>query len=377
MDLDYTQEQKQLTDSLRRMLTDKCGTDVVRKMEGDEKGYPDELWRAVTEMGLPGLTIAEEYGGLGLGALELAIVFEELGRALAPVPLFVSSVLSAGLLARAGSDEQKREWLPAIAAGEAVLSLAWLEPGNSFSERGVQLSANADANGYRLTGKKFMVQFAAAVDRLIVFVRSGRNPTDIDLVLVDPRARGVSLKRHKTMAADAQFEVSFDNVEVQASARLGAIGSGWEHWQDVLRTGMTALAAWGVGCGERAMELGTAYAKEREQFGKPIGSFQAIAHPFADAATLLAGARMITLEAAWAQDTGRPHKQLAMMAHLESCDATRVATKVSQNAFGGIGFTKDIDIQLFFRRSRQHELSWGSAEALNEEIGSQVLGQLA
>ncbi len=377
MDLNYTEEQKQLTQSLRRMLTDKCGSDVVRKMEGDEKGYPADLWRAVTEMGLPGLTIAEEFGGLGLGALELAIVFEELGRALAPVPLFVSSVLSAGLLARAGSDAQKREWLPAIASGDAVLSVAWLEPGNSFSERGVQLSANADASGYRLNGKKFMVQFAAAVDRLIVLVRSGPNPTDIDLVLVDPKSKGISLKRHKTMAKDAQFEVAFDNVEVPASARLGAVGSGWEHWQDVLTTGMTALAAWGVGCGEGAMELGTTYAKEREQFGKPIGSFQAIAHPFADAATLLAGARMITLEAAWAQDVGRPYKQIATMAYLESNDATHEATKAAQNTFGGIGFTLDIDVQLYFRRSRQHELAWGSAEALNEQVGSQALAQLA
>ena len=377
MDLDFTEEQLQLTQTLRRMLADKCGTDVVRKMEGDEKGYPAELWRAVTEMGLPGLTIAEEDGGLGLGAMEQALVFEELGRALAPVPLFVSSVLAAGLLARAGSDAQKREWLPAIAAGDAVLSVAWLEPGNSFAARGVQLGANLEADGYRLNGKKFMVQFAAAADRLIVLVRSGPQPTDIDLVLVDPKASGVTLKRHKTMASDAQFEVSFDNVSVPASARIGASGAGWEHFQEVLTSGMTALAAWGLGCGEGAMALGTTYAKEREQFGKPIGSFQAIAHPFADAATVLAGARMITLEAAWAQDVGRPHKQLAMMAYLESSDATRTATKVSQNAFGGIGFTRDIDIQLFFRRSRQHELAWGSADALNEEIGAQVLAQLS
>jgi alkylation response protein AidB-like acyl-CoA dehydrogenase len=125
------------------------------------------------------------------------------------------------------------------------------------------------------------------------------------------------------------------------------------------------------------MELGTTYAKEREQFGKPIGSFQAIAHPFADAATLLAGARMITLEAAWAQDVGRPYKQLATMAYLESNDATREATKAAQNTFGGIGFTLDIDVQLYFRRSRQHELAWGSAEALNEQVGSQALAQLA
>ncbi len=377
MDLDFTEEQKQLTQSLRRMLGDKCGADVVRRMEGDEKGYPDDLWREVAEMGLPGLTISEQYGGLGLGALEQVIAFEELGRALAPVPLFVSSVLAAGLLERAGNEAQKGEWLPAIASGEAVLSIAWLEPGNSFSEKGVQMSAGATGDGYRLNGKKFMVQFAAAADRLIVLVRSGPNPTDIDLVMVDPKAKGITLKRHKTMVGDAQFEVAFDNVEVPAADRLGAAGEGWAHWHHVLRTGMIALAAWGIGCGEGAMTLGTDYAKEREQFGVPIGSFQAIAHPFADAATALAGARMITLEAAWAKDTGRPHTRLATMAWLEACDASRTATKVSQNAFGGIGFTRDIDIQLYFRRARQHELSWGNPDALNEEVGTEVLSELA
>lgn len=375
MDLDFTEEQKQLTQSLRRMLGNKCGPDVVRRMEGDEKGWPDELWRAVTEMGLPGLTIAEEHGGLGLGALEQAIVFEELGRALAPVPLFVSSVLAADLLARAGSDAQKAEWLPRIASGEAVLTIAWLEPGNSFGPKGVQMRAAGD--GYRLSGKKFMVPFAAAADRLIVLVRSGDGAEEIDLVMVDPKARGITLKRHKTMVGDAQFEVAFDNVEVAEGDRIGAAGDGWTQWQQVLKTGMIALAAWGIGCGEGAMTLGTNYAKEREQFGVPIGSFQAIAHPFADAATLLAGARMMTWEAAWAKDTGREHTRFAMMAWLEACDASRMATKVSQNAFGGIGFTKDIDIQLYFRRSRQHELSWGNPDALNEEIGTEVLGELA
>jgi alkylation response protein AidB-like acyl-CoA dehydrogenase len=136
---------------------------------------------------------------------------------------------------------------------------------------------------------------------------------------------------------------------------------------------MIPTAAWSVGCGERAIELATAYAKERVQFDKPIGSFQAIAHPLASAATLIAGARLLTLEAAWAHDSGRPFRRLATMAYLEAGDASREATKASQNTFGGIGFTLDIDIQLYFRRSKQYQLAWGDIDALNEEVGAAII----
>jgi alkylation response protein AidB-like acyl-CoA dehydrogenase len=360
-------------DSLRRMLGEMSPPKVVRQMENDPKGYPDALWTTLSEMGLPGLCIDEQYGGIGMGALETAILYEELGRTLAPTPHFVSSILCAGLIARLGSEEQKQKWLPAIASGAAVAAPAWFEPGGGFGPEGVQLAAVRSADGYTLSGRKHLVSFALAADVLLVLVRTGEADEAIDILLVDPKAPGVTLTQQPTMASDAQYEVTFKNVVVPMSARLGE--SGWGHWQAVLTDGMIALAAWAVGCGDRALEMAVDYAKERVQFDRLIGSFQGIAHPLADAATAIEGARLLAYEAAWARDTGRSFGRLAVMAHVQAADAARMATRTGQQTLGGIGFTVDIDMQLYYRRAKQNQLAWGDVGSFEELIAADVLGE--
>lgn len=373
MDLEFTDEQHMFRDSLRRMLGEMSPPKVVRQMENDPKGYPDALWTTLSEMGLPGLCIDEQYGGIGMGALETAILYEELGRTLAPTPHFVSSILCAGLIARLGSEEQKQKWLPAIASGAAVAAPAWFEPGNGFGPEGVQLAAVRSADGYTLSGRKHLVSFALAADVLLVLVRTGEADEAIDILLVDPKAPGVTLTQQPTMASDAQYEVTFKNVVVPMSARLGE--SGWGHWQAVLTDGMIALAAWAVGCGDRALEMAVDYAKERVQFDRLIGSFQGIAHPLADAATAIEGARLLAYEAAWARDTGRSFGRLAVMAHVQAADAARMATRTGQQTLGGIGFTVDIDMQLYYRRAKQNQLAWGDVGSFEERIAADVLGE--
>lgn len=378
MNLDLSDEQRMLGESLRRMLGDLSPPKVVRQMEHDPQGCPAALWAAMAEMGLPGLVIDEQYGGVGAGAIETTIVYEELGRALAPTPHFVSAILAAGLIARAGSDAQKRRWLPAIASGKAVLAPAWLEPGGGFGAAGVQLRGVASGDGIRLSGRKWLVPFASMAERLLVLVRSGAAAEAIDIVLVDPQAPGVVLTQHKTMASDAQYEIAFDDVVVPAADRLGApgvTGAGWGHWQAVLQDGRIALAAWAVGCADRAVELTTDYAKERVQFGRPIGGFQGVAHPIAYAASLVAASRLLAQEAAWARDCGRPHARLATMAHLQAAETARQATKTGHQVFGGIGFTNDLDMQLYYRRAKQHQLAWGDVRSLEEAVGADVLGE--
>lgn len=373
MDLELNEEQLMLRDGLQKLLAAECSTKLVRKMENDPVGYSPELWRALAEMGIAGLTIPEDAGGSGQSAIELAIVHEELGKALCPSPLLESSVIAAELLMRAGSAEQKKQWLPAIASGEAVLVPAWLEPGNSFGPRGVRLAAVAGAGGIILSGVKFCVPFAAAASRLLVLARVGPADRDIDILMVDPRASGVSMTQLRTMDSDAQYEVKFDGVVVNESDRIGAKGQGWSSWEAVRTTANIALGAWAVGCGTRAHEMATQYAKERVQFGRPIGSFQAMSHPLANIAMELEGARALVLQAAWASSVGKPFSHLAAMAKLNAEAATTHSTAMAQQVYGGIGFTVDIDIQLYFRRARQNRFAWGTVNDLRETIAASIL----
>jgi alkylation response protein AidB-like acyl-CoA dehydrogenase len=370
MDLDFSEEQEMLRDMTRGMLAEYCPIDVVRKMEDDPKGYPDALWKQLGELGLVGMLLPESHGGSGQSILEAAIVYEELGRALAPTPHFVSAVLSAGALLAAGGEEQKQAWLPKVASGEAILSPAWLEPDGGYGPRGVQLRAEKEGGGLRLDGTKRHVAFASAADRLFVLARSDAG---VDLLLVDPAASGVTLTQQKTLGSDTQYRVDFDGVRVDAGERVGAPGSGWSTWNGVMHDGIMLLAAQAMGGAERALEITVEYAKERVQFDKPLGAFQAIAHYLADASTRVDGGKTLVYEAAWARSLGRPVQRLAPMAKLFACQTYRDLTAMCEQVWGGVGFTIEYDIQLFFRRAKQLQLAWWDTRYLEELVASDVL----
>lgn len=373
MDLELSEEQRMLSETLRKLLEAECPPQAVRELEDDAFGYSPKLWETLAAMGIAGLTLPEGEGGAGLGAIDLAVVHEELGRALCPTPHLASSVIAAGILLRAGSAEQKRRWLPAIASGKAILVPAWLEPGGGFGPQGIQLAVTAGVDRYAVSGTKFCVPFAGAATRLLVLGRSGSGKHDIDLLLVDPKARGVTLTQLRTLASDAQYELRFDAVEVLVSDRIGPEGGGWALWQAAQEEAQIALAAWAVGCGSRAHEMATAYAKDRVQFGKPIGGFQAIAHPLASVAMELEGARALVHQAAWTCAQGRPSRHLAAMAKLGAEAANLHATEVGHQVLGGIGFTLGVDMQLYFRRARQSRLAWGDRDELLETVGTAIL----
>ena len=216
-------------------------------MEDDPVGYPAELWVQFGELDLIGLLLPEEYGGSAMSLVEGVALYEELGRALAPTPHFVSAVMSGGVLVAAGSDAQKDRWLRPVAAGEAIVTPAWLEPENGFTPRGVEARAVADRSGFRLSGVKRHVAFAAAADRLIVLARTGDEAEAVDLFLVDPTAPGVSIRQQFSLASDTQYEVTLADVAVSDEDRIGPPGSGWATWQQVLEPGLVLLAAQAVG----------------------------------------------------------------------------------------------------------------------------------
>jgi len=373
LDLDFDQEQELLRQTARDLLARHCSLDVVRQMEDDPVGYPAPLWTQLGELDLIGLLLPEEYGGSGQSLIEGVALYEELGRALAPTPHFVSAVLSGGVLAEAGSEAQKGQWLRPVASGEAIVTPAWLEPENGFSPRGVQTTATADGDGFRLNGLKRHVLFASSADRLVVLARIGDEASAIDLFLVDPKAGGVTLRQQLSIASDTQYEVTLSDVVVSEADRIGPGGSGWATWLDVLQPALVLLGAQAVGGARYALEITTQYAKDRHQFDKPLGAFQALAHYLADAVTNLDGAEQLVHEAAWAGATGRSLESLAPMAKLFACSTFRDITAMAQQIFGGIGFTLDFDIQLYFRRAKQQQLMWANDRVLEDAVAASLL----
>jgi alkylation response protein AidB-like acyl-CoA dehydrogenase len=375
LDLAFTEEQEMLREVVRSLLAEHAPPTVVREMEDDPVGYPAELWKRLADLDLLGLLVPEAHGGSGMSLLEGVVLYEELGRALAPTPHFASCVASATALAVGGTGEQRATWLPRIASGDAVLSPAWLEPDGGFGPRGVQARATSTDGGatYTLTGVKRHVAFAAAATRLMVLARTGDGEGDVDLFLVDPRAAGVTLTQQFTVASDTQYRVDLDDVVVDTADRVGPAGTGWATWTAVRDDALILLAAWAVGAGDRTQEMTVQYAKDREQFGKPIGAFQAIAHYLADRQTELDGARTLVHEAAWARSTGRPVTRLAPMAKLFAARVLRDVTATAQQIYGGNGFTLEYDVQLYFRRAKALQLSWWADRDLEELIAADVL----
>lgn len=370
MDLEFSEEQHLMRDMTRAMLAEHCPVEVVRQMEDDPRGYPDALWKQVSELGLAGIRIPEAYGGSGQSLLDAAIVYVELGRAMAPIPHFASCILSAGVLLAAGSEAQKQAWVERIANGTAVLTPAWLEPDRGYGPVGVALEARADGDGFVLSGVKRHVPFARAADRMIVLARSDAG---VDLFLVDPNAGGVTLAQQLSLASDCQYRVELDGVRVAADDRIGAPGAGWDTWSAVLHEGIVLVAAEAIGGADRALEITVEYAKTRKQFDKPLGAFQSLAHYMADTSTRIDGGRVLVHEAAWNHAKGRSIAQLAPMAKLFACETYREGTRVCEQIWGGVGFTIEYDIQLFFRRAKQLQLAWWDGPYLEELIAAEVL----
>ena len=358
---------------VRGVCAEYAPLEIVLACEDDATGYPDEFWKQLGELGLLGILIPETCGGSGQTLLEAAIVYEEFGRSLAPSPHFASAVIVAGALLGAASDAQKAEWLPKIASGEVILVPAWTEPERSFGPKGVQLAATRKGDGYRLSGTKRHVPFASSATRLLVLARTGPGVEDVDLLLVDQRSPGIEMIQQKSLAADTQYRVDFRDVDVPSASRIGESGSGWQTWDAVMHDAIILLAAQAIGGAERALEITVQYAKDRKQFDKPLGAFQAIAHYLSDATTAIEGGKVLVWEAAWARAGGRSTARLAPMAKLFACQTYRDVTAMAQQVWGGVGFTLEYDIQLYFRRAKQLQISWWDTRYLEELVAHCVL----
>ena len=368
MDMDFTPEQELLRESVRRTCQRHAGTDMIRKLENDPVGYPPALWTALGELGLLGLTLPEEHGGSGMNILDGVIVYEEFGRALTPSPHFVSSVLAAGFLQRAGTPAQQQQWLPRIAAGDAIVSIGWLEPDGGFGRDGVRTRLTSNGGNATVDGEKWHVPFARAAEALFVLARSDDG---VVAAVVDPNDAGVTLEQQLTVASDTQYAVGCSGA--RAADVVGA-GDAWPQWHATMLDAVILAAAQAVGGARAALELTVDYAKKRQQFDRPLGAFQSIAHYLSDATAAVDGAQTLVWQAAWARLEDRPVDTLAPMAKLYACRAFRDVTAMAQQVFGGNGFTLDFDVQLYFRRAKSLQLNWWDDRHLEELVATELLG---
>ncbi len=370
MDLGLDEQQEMLKNFARDFLEKECPESLVREMEEDEQGYSPDLWKKMAEQGWMGLIIPEDQGGAGMTLCELVVLLEEFGRALVPGPFISTVVLGAVPIMEAGTDEQKAQYLPKIAAGEMIMTMALTEPSAKWTADGVTLEAKKDGGDYVLNGTKLFVPDAHVTDHMVVVARTGGSGEDgVTLFIVDSKSDGIKFEQLKTIAADKQSEVIFENVKVPAANILGDEGKGWEIVEKGSRVATVAACAYLVGLSQMDFDTTLNYAKERVQFGRPIGSFQAIQHKLADAVIDVDGSRFITYKAAWSLTEGEDDTDLMIsMAKAWASDASRRVVAHGQQIHGGIGFTKEYKIQLYFRRQKWMELMWGDADYHREKV---------
>jgi alkylation response protein AidB-like acyl-CoA dehydrogenase len=374
MDFALNEEQEMLRNSARDFLTKECPKTLIRQMETDDKGFPENLWKGMADLGWMGLGFPEQYSGSGMTFLDLAILIEELGRAIVPSP-FLPTVVYCGLpILAAGTDEQKKQFLPKIAKGDMIMTLALTEPSASWDASGIATKAAAEGDHFVINGTKLFIPDAHIADYMLVVARTkeGKKDEGITLFLVDAKSPGVKLTALKTIGSGKQFEVVFHNVKVPKKNILGKQDHGWAIVQDMMQKATLAQCAYMVGGAQQVLEMTVSYAKERVQFGKPIGSFQAIQHKCANMVTDVDGARFITYQAAWKMAEGLPCVLEVSMAKAWVSEAYRRTCAEGHQIHGGIGFIKDHDMQLYYRRAKENELAFGDADYHRELVAQQI-----
>ena len=356
MNFTFSEEQEELRRTIRRFVDEKSPSAEVRRLMETSEGYDEGVWKQMAgELGLQGLAIPEEYGGQGFTFVELGIVLEEMGRALLCAPFFSTVCLAANAILFAGTDSQKAEWLPGIANGQTIATLALAEPGGGWSEASVATQAVADGEGFRLTGSKSLVVDGHIAQLILVAARDGDG---VGLFAVQGDADGSTRTQQKPLDHTRKL-ASLELVEVKG-VRLG--GASWPEISKILDRVAVCLSAESVGGAQRCLDMAVDYAKNRYQFGRPIGSFQAIKHKCADMLLEVESAKTAAYYAMWTAAEDDPELRLAAPSAKAYCGEAYFHT-ASENiqVHGGIGFTWEHDAHLYYRRAKSSELLFGDA----------------
>jgi alkylation response protein AidB-like acyl-CoA dehydrogenase len=376
MNFGFSEEQELLRNTARKFFENECPSDTVRRLMETPEGINPELWKKLAEQGWLGLIYPEQYDGMALGLVDLVVLMEEMGRAVTPGPYF-STVLLGGLaVLEAGSDAQKKEWLPKIAAGDKRVALAWMEPSAQLGPAGVTLTAVEKGGTYTLSGTKLFVHDAHTADALVVAARTrpGAGADGVSLFLLPRGTKGLEVTLLPTMDQTRKLcEVACADVTVGADALLGAAGAGWAPLARVLDRATVALCAEMCGGAQKVLDMTVEYAKIRQAFGRPIGSYQGVKHRAADMLVDVENSKSITYYAAWALDENSSEAPLAVsMAKAYVSDAFRRVAAAGIQLHGGIGFTWEHDLHLYFKRAKGSEFTFGDATHHRERVAQLV-----
>jgi alkylation response protein AidB-like acyl-CoA dehydrogenase len=369
LDFGFNEEQEMLRESARGLLEKECPSTLVRKLIDEEGGYDADLWRKMAGLGWTGLVIPEAYGGANLSYVDLVLVLEEMGRVLLPSP-FIWTTMVAEALKSDGSDAHKQALLPKIAAGELIATVAWMEPSGLWGVDGIAMTARKRGNGFTLDGVKLFVNDAHIADYLLVAARTGGK--GITLFAIETQRAGLSITPLRTMDSTRRLsEVKFEGVRASAADVVGAVGDGWKTLSEIIDKGKVMIAAEMMGGAQKVLDMTVEYAKVRVQFGRPIGSFQAVQHKCANMMIDVEGAKSAVYYAAWAVSNGGGDAPLAAaLAKAAASDAYRRVSADGIQLHGGIGFTWDHDMHLYFKRAKSSEFTFGDA-TYNRELVAQ------
>ncbi|MFZ0888430.1 MAG: acyl-CoA dehydrogenase family protein [Candidatus Binataceae bacterium] len=369
MDFGLSDEQQQLEESARVFLRDQCPTALVRKVMAQEDGMPRELFGKIAKLGWTALIVPEQFGGAGLSMLDMALLLEEGGYAAMPGPFLFSAAMATSTLNLGAGEELKRRWLPALAEGRAIGTVAIVEQSDSLAATDLATRATGDGAAAVLSGIKLFVPYAHVADFIIVAARTGSSASDVGLFAVDAASPGVRIKLMKNLDLTRRVcRVELEGVAVKSHMRLSG---GADLLARMIDIGAVAIGADSLGGSERALEMAVEYSKLREQFGKPIGSFQALKHAAAEIVADLEPARSLLWYAAYAQDAiPAEAARAAAMAKARLCDIYSRTTDRAVLMHGGIGFTWEHDIHLWFKRARFNESWFGSPVYHRERVAT-------
>jgi len=375
MNLALSEEQEMLKKMAHDFLTDNFPKKVVKELEESGSGYSPELWKQMAELGWMGLALPEKYGGGGMSFLDLAVLLEEMGRACLPGPYFSTVVLGGLTMADIGSEEQKQKYMPKIASGETIFTLALTEPSARYEAAAIETKATADKDGYILSGTKLFVPDAHIADYMLVVARThekAKAEKGITIFIVDGKSPGISYTVLKTIANDKLCEVVFNRVKVPRENILGKLNQGWSEVEKIIQRAAVAKCCEMVGCIQQALDMTVSYAKDRKQYDRPIGSFQVIQHYCADMATDVDGTRLSTYQAAWMMSAGLPCTKEVAIAKAWAGEACQRVMALAHQIHGAIGVTIDHDLQYYTRRAKAAEVSFGDARFYREIVAREM-----
>ncbi|MFO8101288.1 MAG: acyl-CoA dehydrogenase family protein [Dehalococcoidia bacterium] len=376
MDFSLSEEQQLLKNSARDFLSTECPKSVIKEIEESETGHSPQIWNKMAELGWMGVAIPEEYEGAGMSLLDLAVLFEEFGRAAMPGPLFCTLMLGAYPILEHGSEEQKKSFLPGVAAGKTILTMAIFEPEVDSDPKYVSAKASAEGDKFTLSGTKLFVPYASVADYILVVARTDGSPGDekgLTVFIVDASSPGISLTPLKTIAADKQSEMALEGVTVSSSDVLGTVNKGLEIVESAINRATAIQCAEMIGGAQYEMEITAEYARTRVQFERPIGTFQAVQHRMADMFIDCNGARWTTYRAIWRLSEGMPAEKELAVAKAFANIATQRISFGAQGIHAGVGVDMNHELPYYFRHQKAFDLQMGTTgnqlKALEEALG--------